>query len=157
VTKAPKALPAFLRVRARAFCSSCRPLPPALGQQPTSQPGWSCGDSSPARSRPAPPPRPAQILEQQGNKIISPADRKSLHPLIIPLAEGPVTTSDDPDASVNGSSTVIGLLRWPQPLQYKVRRPSCAGPAASVQARIRPAGGWAAEQARPPPPLRALA
>mmetsp|Transcript_19791 Transcript_19791/g.23745 ORF Transcript_19791/g.23745 Transcript_19791/m.23745 type:complete len:422 (+) Transcript_19791:115-1380(+) len=42
------------------------------------------------------------VLKAQGNEIMSASDRKSLHPLVIPLARRPETQE------------VLGLLRWPQ-------------------------------------------
>mmetsp|Transcript_11039 Transcript_11039/g.15020 ORF Transcript_11039/g.15020 Transcript_11039/m.15020 type:complete len:395 (+) Transcript_11039:103-1287(+) len=53
---------------------------------------------------PAPPLLPAlvRVLQAQGHSLLNPKERKGLHPLLMPLAQG-----DQGDG-------VLGLLRWPE-------------------------------------------
>lgn len=58
--------------------------------------------------------RPAQVLQAQGQTLVSPEDRAGLHPLLIPLAQ----QQPGPDQA---GPTVTCLLRWPEPAIKKVR------------------------------------
>lgn len=48
-----------------------------------------------------------QVLEAQGHNIVSPADRRGLHPLLIPLAQ-------QHQQRISATSTLTCLLRWPE-------------------------------------------
>lgn len=54
-----------------------------------------------------------QVLEAEGQEIVSPDDRQGLHPLVIPLASGPGRPSQQEDAAISGDTAVTCLLRWP--------------------------------------------
>ncbi|KAK9834153.1 hypothetical protein WJX81_003350 [Elliptochloris bilobata] len=47
-----------------------------------------------------------RVLVAQGLQLTSPAERAGLHPLVVPLASG--------QAAGNGTTEVMGLLRWPE-------------------------------------------
>jgi hypothetical protein len=63
-----------------------------------------------------------QVLEAQGKQVMAPWEREHLHPLVIPLAQGPVagTSAGSPFGSEPSESPAeqdvacIGLLRWPE-------------------------------------------
>lgn len=52
------------------------------------------------------------MLKVQGQEVVSPNQRKGLHPLAIPLTKGP-PLSADADSSVTGNEVFTCLLRWP--------------------------------------------
>lgn len=51
----------------------------------------------------------AQVLEAQGQAAVSPADRRGLHPLLIPLAQ-----QQGGEGGSGGSGELTCLLRWPE-------------------------------------------
>ena len=56
-----------------------------------------------------------RVLQAQGHEPVSPAARSGLHPLLIPLAQGPAPQSDTPNAALRGGEAFTCLLRWAEP------------------------------------------
>lgn len=54
-----------------------------------------------------------QVLEAQGQTIVSPSDRSQLHPLLIPLARHKDSVAKNTSQSENGGILYTCLLRWP--------------------------------------------
>ena len=79
-----------------------------------------------------------EVLRAQGNEPVSPATRGGLHPLLIPLAQGPVAQTHTPNAAVKGGEAFTCLLRWAEPSaanSLPVVRMSANAPALELLAR----------------------
>lgn len=79
-----------------------------------------------------------RVLQAQGNELVSPSARRGLHPLLIPLAQGPVSQSDTPNAALRGGEAFTCLLRWAEPSttnNLPVVRMSANSPAMVLVAR----------------------
>ena len=56
-----------------------------------------------------------RVLQAQGHTLVSPRDRRGLHPLLIPLACTELPETATANAALTSPEVYTCLLRWPEP------------------------------------------
>ena len=56
-----------------------------------------------------------RVLQAQGHTLVSPQERRGLHPLLIPLACSERPETPTANAALTGTEVYTCLLRWPEP------------------------------------------